>query len=161
MAASPLETPRDNTTCPSAAVATDGLRFSITPKRSAPTEPLLLTFLAINQLTTMAAPFTGALFELPTVNSPKMSAFGPDSDARALVSNRLVLPLSSHPARRRAGLGQWNLVIRSLVGEGGLGAGQRERLRRSLLAQLVWQYRGVYLPGQDHSMFAVRCHATG
>ena len=103
----------------------------------------------------------GALFELRTVNSPKMSAFSPDSDARALVSNRLVLPLSSHPARRRAGLGQWNLVIRSLVGEGGLGAGQRERLRRSLLAQLVWQYRGVYLPGQDHSMFAVRCHATG
>ena len=75
------------------AVATDGLRFSITPKRSASTEPLLLTFLAINQLTTMAAPFTGALFELPTVNSPKMSVFGPDSDARALVSNRLVLPL--------------------------------------------------------------------
>ena len=87
----PLETPRDNATCPSAAVATDSLRFSITPKCSAPTEPLLLTFLAINQLTTVAAPLTGALFELPTVNSPKMSAFGPDSDARALVSNRLVL----------------------------------------------------------------------
>src|SRR6059058_6097451 len=52
----PLETPRDNTTCPSAAVVTDGLRFSITPKRSASTEPLLLTFLAINQLTTVAAP---------------------------------------------------------------------------------------------------------
>ena len=92
MAACPVETPRDNTTCQSAAVATDGLRFSITPKRSAPTEPLLLTFLAINQLTTVAAPLTGALFEFPTVNSPKMSAFGPDSDARALFSNRLVLP---------------------------------------------------------------------
>ena len=34
------------------------------------------------------------LFEFPTLNSPKMSAFGPDSDARTLVSNRLVLPLS-------------------------------------------------------------------
>jgi hypothetical protein len=85
----------------------------------------------------------------------------PISDVQPARRGPLFMPLSSHPARRRAGLGQWNLVIRSLVGEGGLGAGQSERLRRSLLAQLVWQYRGVYLPGQDHSMFAVRCHATG
>src|SRR5437588_4823205 len=49
-------------------------------------------FLAINQLTTMAAPLARALFELRTVNSPKMSAFDPHPDARALVSNRLVLP---------------------------------------------------------------------
>jgi len=79
--------------------ATDGLRFSITPKRSAPTEPLLLTFLAINQLTTMAAPFTGALFELPTVNSPKMSAFGPDSLVHWLAIGWF-WPLSRHSRRR-------------------------------------------------------------
>jgi hypothetical protein len=51
-----------------------------------------LAFLAIYQLTTLAAPFTRALFELPTANSPKVSASAQIPTLGALVSNRLVLP---------------------------------------------------------------------
>jgi len=59
---------------PPAAVPTHGLRFSITLNALLPLSRSSLAFLAIYQLTTLAAPLTRALFELPTANSPKLSA---------------------------------------------------------------------------------------